>query len=370
VSTNSSIQWTDATWNPVAGCSIVSAGCAHCYAMKMAHRLEAMGQAKYRGLTRKVMRRGDAGTRGRGEKSAGVPVWTGKLATDEKALLEPLSWRRPRRVFVNSMSDLFHEDLPLEFVDRVFAVMALCPQHQFQVLTKRPERAVEYFDDRSGSSMGVYGPNGTRSEIGGIQEVLKAIGRIDREFYESISTMDFRSRWPLRNLWLGASCEDRKAADERIPHLLRCPAAVRFLSCEPLLGPIDLTAIAFPDQASDPRSRQWPFLDVLRGKEAPGPFLRDAAVDWVIIGGESGPGARPCDLDWIESIVRQCREAGVACFVKQIGAHPVGEIANCKLKDRKGGDPAEWPASLRVREFPSFNGPAGGALSPTTMDAR
>jgi protein gp37 len=253
------IQWTDETWNPFAGCSIVSPGCKNCYAMRDAYRKGFNPLTPhYREITRRVN---------------GHAVWSGKLAlAPERILTKPLDWRRPRRVFVNSMSDLFHEDAPAAWIDRVFAIMAASSQHVFQALTKRPERMRDYCRARQGE--------------------------------------------PLSNLWLGVSVERQQEADERIPDLLATPAAVRFVSAEPLLGPIDLTEMA--------------------------------RLDWIIVGGESGPGARRFDPEWARNLLRQRRNAGVAFFVKQMGAEPDG----LDLRDRKGGDMMEWPPDLRVREFP------------------
>lgn len=300
MSTGTKIQWTEATWNPLSGCTPVSPGCLHCYAATMSHRLEAMGQPKYKGLT--VLRNG-------------VRTFNGTIRLDEKALTIPLHWKKPRHIFVNSMSDLFHKDVPFEFVDKVFAVMEQCPQHTFQVLTKRPERMAEYLNQ-------------------------SAFGD-----------------WPLPNVWLGTSVENQKCADERIPWLLQCPAAVRFLSCEPLLGPIDLGDCLDDETYGD------------EGGDGP-----CSAIDWVIVGGESGPNARRCDVNWIADIIRQCRDAGLPCFVKQLGSRPfkgdVGspdgwpvkdgpvnwETGEIHLKDSHGADMAEWPEELRVREWPKGGG--------------
>lgn len=313
MSDKSNIQWTEATWNPVAGCTRVSAGCDNCYAVQMSHRLELMGQAKYAGLT-VLNNRGDR-------------HFNGTVRCDEDALTIPLKWRKPRRVFVNSMSDLFHKDVPFEFVDRVFAVMALCPQHTFQVLTKRPERMAEYLneDRRADNAFGWHFSAAQRR----VKTVSDDIAESRRR--SGIDESNWNNAWPLFNVWLGTSCENQAAADARIPHLLRCPAAVRFLSCEPLLGPLDRLPLA--------------------------------VIHWVIVGGESGPGARPCAVEWNRSIVRQCAAAGVSCFVKQLGSRPyrinnedddefVGVMHWLRLRDRKGGDPSEWPADLRVREMP------------------
>lgn len=308
-----SIEWTDATWNPVAGCSIVSPGCHNCYAMTMAARLEAMGQDKYRGLTK---------------KPNGKALWTGKITLDEKALEAPLKWKKPKRVFVNSMSDLFHEDVPDEFIDRVFSRMLLTPQHVYQVLTKRPARMLEWvMDDGEGR-----------------QGAMCYWAMMDHEMDESeiLRRSGGGVAWPLPNVWLGVSVEDQQRADERIPLLLQTPAAVRFLSCEPLLGPIELGHL---------RRGEDDAFNCLDGIGGPN-------IDWCIVGGESGHGARPCNLSWIRSIVDQCKAAGVSCFVKQLGSKSVETQqgpdgwAKRVINDKKGGDINEWPEDLRVRDFP------------------
>lgn len=321
----SNIEWTDETWNVVAGCTRASRGCDHCYAVAMTHRLEAMGQERYAGLT-VLNNRGDR-------------HFNGVVRTVPEALGKPLKWKKPRRVFVNSMADLFHEKVPFEFVDRVFAIMALCPQHTFQVLTKRPERMAEYFSTRDSEAF-VY---------------ERAIDLYPGNISDSTDYCEEHvQKWPLPNVWLGTSVEDQAAAEARIPHLLRCPASVRFLSCEPLLGAVDFSRVGVRKTRIGESNR----------------------IDWVIVGGESGAGARSCDLAWIRGIVSQCRDAGVACFVKQLGAEPgIWEdgsmyTRSCgfwparsdyaddnafilRLRDRKGGDPDEWPEDLRVREMPA-----------------
>lgn len=224
---DTSIEWTDATWNPVAGCTILTAGCTNCYAMRMAARLEAMGVEKYEGLTR---------------KSGGRAKWTGKIRLDEASLAIPGTWRKPRKVFVNSMSDLFHPDVPIEFISRVWAAMAECDRHVFQILTKRPGRMAEV-----------------------------------------LNLPSFRV---LSNVWLGASVENN-AVVARIDDLRRVPAAIRFVSLEPLIGSVseaDLTDI-----------------------------------HWAIVGGESGPKARPMDPLWVDEIKDLCDETGAAFFFKQWG---------------------------------------------------
>lgn len=226
---NSSIEWTDATWNPVAGCAPVSPGCLNCYAARMALRLERVGgdtAEKYRGTAKRAR--------------DGRPVFSGRINLDYEALEIPLRWRKPRRIFVNSMSDLFHDAVPLEFIQRVFAIMERCEWHQFQVLTKRPERAAEL-----------------ASEL----------------------------PWP-KNVWMGTSVENAMYTHRAVT-LKEVPAQVRFLSIEPLLG----------------RIRRLPLEN----------------IHWVIVGGESGPGARPMESSWVIEIKEQCQVHGVAFFFKQWG---------------------------------------------------
>lgn len=291
----SKIEWTDAVWNPVRGCSIVSAGCTNCYAMRYAHRFSSRG-FPYEGLTK---------------ATHGGPVWTGEVRTVPGVLDVPIRWKRPRRIFVNSMSDLFHEGVADEFKDQVFAAMALAPQHVFQILTKRPERALAYLVGRSRSVK--YWEAGAR----GLGYTF---------LYQDFSLV----RFPLPNVWLGVSVEDQRSADERIPVLLDTPAAVRWISAEPLIGPVELRP-------------QWFYADRLRV---------DSGLDWVVIGGESGPKARPFCPEWASAIIRQCKGAGVPVFVKQLGSRVWWEGAPVALKARKGGDPSEWPEDLRVREWP------------------
>jgi protein gp37 len=241
MSQSTAIEWTDATWNPVRGCSIVSKGCTNCYAMRQAHRSNRPGGA-YEGLTK---------------LTRGGPVWTGAVREVDELLTQPLKWRRPRRIFVNSMSDLFHENVHGDFIDAILDTVArsnhLGLGHQFQVLTKRAERMYRFM----------------------------------------------RHYRPIANLWLGVSVEDQIAADERIPFLLQTPATVRWISAEPLLGPIDLRA-HHPLRPRD--GGAWTMLD------------------WVVVGGESGPGARPMHPDWARALRDQCGEFGIAFFFKQWGA--------------------------------------------------
>lgn len=331
------IAWTDATWNPLRGCSKVSAGCKHCYAETMAARFSAPGQP-YEGTIE----------RGR---------WSGQIRLVPEKLAEPLHWKRPRRIFVNSMSDLFHEGVPFEFVAAVFGVMAACPQHVFQVLTKRPERATEFFKWASILHAA------EETHIADIcEEFSRGAGVCVDPKYGLVE-------WPLPNVWLGVSVEDQTTADLRIPLLLQCPAAVRWVSYEPALWPVDFTRLILVQ--ADPPYGPGVHLNALTGHVA-GPDDMVPRVSWVVVGGESGPNARPFNVAWARSTIAQCRAAGVACFVKQMGARPRvaeasrlaalwaampgGRVDDCggiHLRDRAGADPAEWPEDLRVREWPA-----------------
>lgn len=272
------IEWSDRTWNPLAGCSIVSSGCVHCYAMKQAFRLEHMGQEKYKGTTRKT--------------ESGRIVWSGKINLDEKALLQPLEWKKPQRVFVNSMSDLFHENVPFGWIDRVFAIMALTPNITYQVLTKRPDRMARYLNQ------------------GRYEYWLGDMGNLVEDYPHPVNKL-YPNGMPLvlPNVWLGTTVENQEQADKRIPDLLNCPAAVRFVSCEPLLGPVDL------DNTDSIHETNWlTGINPEYPEEGIGP-----KIHWVIAGGESGTDARPSHPDWFRSLRDQCKAAGVAFFFKQWG---------------------------------------------------
>lgn len=257
------IEWATHTWNPTTGCDRVSPGCDHCYALTLAKRLKGMGSAKYQND-------GDPKTSG-----------PGFLATEHPdTLTDPLSWRKPRKVFVNSMSDLFHERIGDEFIARVFAVMAAASTHTFQVLTKRHGRMRSLLSD---------------------PEFVAAVRRERYKLPHTVVTTG--PSWPLLNVWLGVSVEDQKWANTRIPALLDTPAAVRFLSCEPLLGPVDLTPWTTWGDGS------------LRYDEPP----VVSGLRWVIAGGESGDGFRPVDGEWVRALRDQCVEAEVAFLFKQWG---------------------------------------------------
>lgn len=259
------ISWTHTTWNPLAGCTRASRGCDFCYAAKMSLRLEAMAKAKIeKGESPGAMEKYIGVST---KNKAGIPVFNGKINLDYEKLDEPLSWRKSRMVFVNSMSDLFHKDVPFAFIARVFDVMRNTPQHTYQVLTKRPENASAFSVD-------------IQLHISGWE-------------------------WP-ENVWLGTSVEDQDAANERIPALLRVDGPrIRFLSMEPLLGAVKLT---IHDDFSDRgHGRGW-----LNSTERNN-------INWVIVGGESGTNARPMHTDWARSIRDQCVDANVPFFFKQNG---------------------------------------------------
>lgn len=288
----SAIEWTDATWNPVRGCSRVSAGCQRCYAERVAARFSGSGQP-YEGLIH-------PSTQG----------WNGKIKLVPDALVQPLRWQRTRFIFVNSMSDLFHENVPDNFIAAVFGVMAAADHHYFQVLTKRHERALRWFQ---------WMQDATEAKL---HECLKgAIG-----YHHPKRPAIDQVTWPLPNVWLGVSVEDQAAANERIPLLLQTPAALRFLSCEPLLGPVDLRSLAAvphnaPVDALNDRTLQGfqRCVDHAPGYCLPGCSGRWGKIDWVIAGGESGPGARPMHPDWARTLRDQCAAARVPFFFKQWG---------------------------------------------------
>jgi protein gp37 len=271
------ISWTNATWNPVRGCSRVSEGCRHCYAERVAARFCDPGQP-YAGL----IRRGVGGDR---------LGWSGDVRLVPEHLADPLRWKKPRRIFVNSMSDLFHEKLTNDEIAAVFGVMAACPQHTFQILTKRAKRMREWFAWAADQDCDPH------------TECHAAALRLDVDDTIHTKSNNATDRpWPLPNVWLGVSVENQDAADERIPDLLQTPAAVRFLSCEPLLDEVRLTHV---------RPERCETISVLETTED------HARIDWVITGCESGPGARCCDVAWLRSLRDQCAAARVPYFLKQ-----------------------------------------------------
>jgi protein gp37 len=339
VSAKTGIQWTDATWNPITGCEQVSPGCAHCYAKVEHDRRHKASLA--------------------GKKVApqyAQPFEVVQLHGDR--LDAPLRRRKPTKYFVTSGADPFHDDVPEDFLALMFAYMACARRHTFQLLTKRPARGQELLNSQP-----------FREQVAAYVSMvaMEHSDPLNRSRFDLRATapdVEDDSAWPLANVWLGVSVENQRFAHERIPLLLSTNAAVRFLSCEPLLGPVDLTDI-------------------------PGPFytrfnsLDDStlrpAINWVIVGGESGRSAREFDLDWARTIIGDCKTASVPVFVKQVGRYPAiandaggqqwpdgilplaedyepefqGELAPLELHNAHGSDMAEWPEWLRVREFPA-----------------
>ncbi len=276
------IEWADETWNPTTGCSKVSQGCKNCYALREWPRLAANPKA----------------TAYFGREFADV-------ACHPERLDAPLRWTKPRKVFVNSMSDLFHEDVPDDFIDRVFAVMALSPRHTFQVLTKRPERMLAYMTQDGHGRWGFI--DGRARQIYAAQH--------GRRFPAGKILLG-----PLPNVWLGVSVEDQANAEERIPLLLQTPAAVRWISAEPLLGPVNLSALRLSGGE----------FDALRGGDVgrSGRVETWPALSWVVAGGESGPKARPMHPAWVSGLRDQCAAAGVAFLMKQWGAWVPAEASS------------------------------------------
>ena len=275
----SKIEWTDATWNPITGCTRVSRGCDNCYAERL-----AAGR-----LNHHPSRAGLTDDHGR---------WNGEVRFNEEWLDQPLHWRKPRRIFVVAHGDLFHKDVPDAWIDKVFAVMAMAPQHVFQVLTKRPERCKEYLR------------NGATRLLLKMEYELRSRGYL----WKDIPTPGF----PLPHVWIGTSVEDQGTLYERGFDLVTTHAAVRWLSVEPLLRPVDISSYLYrnlPDDASS--------------------WIGDSGIDWVVVGGESGPGYRPMEAEWARSIRDQCKLAGVPFFMKQMA----GKV--------------RIPADLLIREYPT-----------------
>lgn len=313
------IEWTDATLNVVNGCTVTSPGCSNCYAMRAGGR-NLPGHPST-GLT---------------VPSKAGHVWTGEVRLNERALVLPLHWRRPRTIFWNAHGDLFHANVPDAWIDRCFAIMALTPHHTHQVLTKRSAR------------MQLYCANPwTPQRIARV--ILDEADAWGVSGAAALAPLGYRAHeedpsfvhWPLPNVWKGVSVEDQQRADERIPDLLGTPAAVRFLSCEPLLGPVDLTEVSDCSTALDPEcwgdcacSSLYGFDAGCRRHGGDGRLTRK--IDWVIVGGESGPGSRPMHPDWARGLRDQCAAAGVPMLFKQWGDW---ELA----LDREQDDP-DWRA--------------------------
>ena len=297
------IAWTDETINPIVGCSRVagSPGCERCYAATAAKTARLQQFPQYQKVAK----------------------WNGTVEFVENQLDRLLRWKKGKRIFLCSMADMFHENVPFEWIEQIFSTIEDFPQHTFQILTKRPERMIEFFD-----------------------------WYIARNSDHSVGL-----QWSIPdNIWLGVSCENQAMADKRIPLLMKIPAKVRFLSCEPLLEPINLSKflpIEWSEIAED-WIESWPGI---------GSYSTNDYPSWVIAGGESGAGSRPCHIDWIRDIASQCQSAKVPVFIKQLGSNAIASSPyvdgvakshyKLKLKDRKGADINEFPEDLRIQQFPS-----------------
>ncbi|HEY0075553.1 MAG TPA: DUF5131 family protein [Abditibacteriaceae bacterium] len=361
MSSNTSIEWATKSWGITLGCDKKSDGCKNCYAIKTAWRLSHNPNKKifplYQGLVEKT--------------KGGNLNWTGLVRSVPDRLEDPLHWKKPERIFVNSQSDLFHEDVPFEFIDRVFAVMALCPQHIFLILTKRPERMLEYLSTPQRGMMihdAAYQDRDNYSEMLRSETIVR-LGR-DDEF-----------QLPLPNVWLGVSIEDPDTANERLSTLRQIPAAVRWISYEPALQLVDFEQL-FSDAMEDRRHTGC----TCDGEYAPcevcdalGP---KCPFDWLVVGGESGADARPFDIAIARSTIKQCRAAKVPVFLKQLGRYVIVSDRDAEgieqrhayrarlyypsaddhrwmwePNDKKGGDQDEWPEDVKVREFPQVEVP-------------
>jgi protein gp37 len=310
------IGWTNATWNPLRGCREVSSGCANCYAATHAARFSGRGQP-YEGLAR--------------FDANGKAHWTGKFQVIPEKLLEPYRWSKPRMIFVNSMSDLFGEDVDDGYIMAVYAVMAACPQHVFQVLTKRASRMVAWHRRwLDGNPLDVVQRNM-------FDQLGSRLPRDDAKHYRDLwLKIKALSTLPLPNLWLGVSAEDQATFDARCEPLLSVPAAVHWVSAEPLLGEL------IPDDASFIANPEF-------------------KLEWVVVGGESGPHHRSCNLRYVRYIIETCAERRIPCFVKQLGTTPMtrdGVIL--QLSDHKGADWSDplFPDDFKFREWPQGFDPA------------
>ena len=331
-----SIEWADWSVNPIKlrlasgktvnACTKVSAGCANCYAESITKRWWPKAEQEFPGYRLPLLERGELVLLEHELEAV--------LRLDER-IARGKADAAENKVFWGDMNDLFGEWVPFGMLDLCFAVMALTPRLVHQVLTKRPERMAEYWGRMRCSEL----------------NILRAAHR-----YEGAISGGWS--WPLPNVWLGTSVEDQKAADQRIPHLLNCPAAVRFLSCEPLLGPVDLSEWLDPACPDDPDGQHHVGCGCNAADD----------IHWVIAGGESGPGARPCDVRWIQHLTVQAEAAGVPVFVKQLGRYPLDYNAldwpqgtrfdrggHPDVADHKGGDMTQWPEVLRIREMPEVS---------------
>lgn len=321
---DSAIEWTNKTWNPLRGCTKVAAGCKNCYAIPTAARIVGIGRGPT--ASAKLQATGESYAR---TLTPDLSTWSGRVELVPDALDEPLRWRRPQRVFVNSMSDLFHDEVPFEYIAAVFATMAIkhrdlhpdVPQDRYVILTKRPTRAQDWFRWMANQYSSA---NGRGMAFGGLLAVYgQQAGnqRLHAKIAENTQRL-FTVPWPLPNVAIGVSVSNQADADELLPALATIPARWRIVSAEPLLGPVRLSRWM---------GGCWGFV-VTGACHAPGTCGRhQSTLDQVIIGGESGPGARPCKLRWAQDLAKQVLDAGVPLFVKQLDVCPscngAGEVA-------------------------------------------
>ncbi|MEA5619941.1 DUF5131 family protein [Cronbergia sp. UHCC 0137] len=324
MSKDSNIEWTGHTWPIVTGCDFAGEGCPNCYALKDSWRLSHNPNSKisepYKDTVIKA--------------ANGKLQWSGVVKVHIDRLNWVLKWKKPAKIFVCNMADLFHEKVPDDFIDLAFAYMAIAQRHTFQILTKRPERMQSYM----------------RNCKQRIRRAAVDLGRelkLPYETYEPYETCEFE--WPLPNGWLGVSVENQKAADTRIPILVETPAKVKFLSCEPLLEELDLSEFLNIDY----------YVSAMETPCGTGIKYYNA-IDWIIAGGESGPNARVCHVEHLRSLVQDCQSAEIPIFIKQLGTKPMLNNQPYKISDsealrrnRKGGILTEFPEDLQLREFPT-----------------
>lgn len=333
------IQWTDETRNVATGCDRVKkangqSGCDNCYAFAWHDRIYAQHIKGQRPTAPKQYHVPFSAS----YKRPGTDQPQGVQLLPER-LNELLHLRTPRKVFLGSMTDMFHASIPDEYLVDVFGVLAATPHITYQILTKRPQRMQQF----------ITSVDQTAIKVAAMHRLQALPPRIRSRHFPKLAKV---WQWPLPNVWLGTSVEDQEAADERIPLLLETPAAVRFLSCEPLLGPVDITGCGGPHEYLYPKWIKREHGTVLDG-------WTERLLHWVIVGGESGPRARPMDLAWAENLIEQCQTAGVAPFVKQLGTHWAKDRdTRLQLKGKAktnphGGTMDEWPEDLRIREFPT-----------------
>jgi protein gp37 len=366
-----SIEWTNATWNPVRGCRRVSPGCENCYAEVIAGRFSGPGM-HHEGLATYSKEHGAR--------------WTGDVRVIKEKFDQPLNWKKGRMIFTNSTSDLFYKEFSDETIAAVFGIMATAKHHTFQVLTKRADRLPEWF-----AWVERYAKANNTTPM---QVCLHYAQRASE--HPALRRMDDIGMWtwPRPNIWLGVSVENQRYADERVPRLIATPAAVRFVSYEPALGPVDLTDITLPDELAEGARLRTARCNALTEMDDDHFYNRHPKLDWVIVGGESGRKARSFHAAWARTVVSHCKSYGVPVFVKQMGRNvrdrndngfqggmgdefrrewPArlleedriednpngfreehqGALVRIRLKDAKGGDPQEWPEDLRIREWPT-----------------